>query len=169
MTDKLSAIELKNCLSTVKLLAMDADGILTDGGIYYTDDGKQIKRFNVKDGQGLKLVGNCGINLAIISASNSPAILHRAESLGIANVFVGVEDKLEVLKELCQTLNITFSEVAYVGDDINDLTIMKRVRCPLTVADAIYEVKETAVYVTQKQGGQGAIREICDLLIGSCS
>ena len=157
--------ELKKCLSSVKLLVMDVDGVLTDGGIYYTDNGQEIKRFNVKDGRGLKMLREYDVNLAIISASNSSSILHRAKILGIINVFIGIEDKLKVLVKLCNTLGLSFSEVAYVGDDINDLTVMRKVHCPLTVNNAIPEIKESAVYVTKKRGGQGAIREICELII----
>ena len=160
-----SWLELKARLSAVKLLAMDVDGVLTDGGIYYTDDGQEFKRFNVKDGQGLKLASQLGITLAIISASASSAILHRAQKLGITNVFIGVENKLETIVQLCQTLDLPFSQVAYIGDDINDLAVMEKVYCPLTVADASPEVQAKAIYITKKLGGQGAVREICDLLI----
>ncbi|MGB3652970.1 MAG: HAD family hydrolase [Rivularia sp. (in: cyanobacteria)] len=157
--------ELQKCLSSVKLLVMDVDGVLTDGGIYCTDNGQEIKRFDVKDGRGLKMLKEYGVNLAIISASNSSSILHRAKMLGITNVFIDIEDKLEVLIKLCHTLGFSFSEVAYVGDDINDLTVMQKVHCPLTVDDAVHKVKESAIYITKKRGGQGAVREICELII----
>jgi len=152
-------------LSQIKLLAMDVDGVLTDGGIYYTDTGEELKRFNVKDGLGLKLLSQSGIILAIISASNSTSILHRAQKLGIFHVFIGVEDKLVTLIKLCENLHLNLSEVAYIGDDINDLAVMAKVNAPLTVADAIAPVKKQAIYITEKLGGQGAVREICDLLL----
>ena len=161
----LSHSELRTHLSQVKLLALDVDGVLTDGGLYYTDSGKEMKKFNVKDGQGLKLVMQAGIEVAIISASNSTSTLHRAKKLGIVHLFLGIEEKLFVLRELCKKLDIELSRVAYVGDDINDLPIMQLVGCPLTVADAMSENRAKAIYVTEKGGGQGAVREVCDLLI----
>lgn len=151
--------------SPVKLLALDVDGILTDGGLYYTESGEVSKKFNVKDGKGIKLLIQSGIKVAIISANDSAATHHRAKKLGITNCFTGVEDKLTVLKNLCQQLDLSLSQVAYMGDDLNDLPVLKAVGFPLTVADAIYENRINSVYVTQLSGGQGAVREICNLLL----
>jgi 3-deoxy-D-manno-octulosonate 8-phosphate phosphatase (KDO 8-P phosphatase) len=164
---KIPEIELRQRLSQVKLLALDVDGIMTDGGLYYTDSGEVIKKFNVKDGQGLKLVMQAGIEVAIISADSSSATLHRAQKLGIAHTFLGVEAKLTVLKDLCEKLSLSLSQVAYAGDDINDLPILKVVGCPVTVANAISINKTYAIYITTLLGGQGAVREICDLLISN--
>lgn len=161
----LSETELRQRLSQVKLLALDVDGVLTDGGLYYTDSGEQLRKFNVKDGQGLKLLMQAGVEVAIISAIYSTATLHRTRKLGIVHTFLGVEDKLSVLQELCEKLVINLSQVAYVGDDINDLPVMQVVGCPLTVADAMPQNQECAVYVTQRPGGQGAVREICEQLL----
>jgi 3-deoxy-D-manno-octulosonate 8-phosphate phosphatase (KDO 8-P phosphatase) len=157
--------ELQVRLSQVKLLALDVDGVLTDGGLYYSNSGEELKKFNVKDGQGIKLVIQAGIEVVIISASNSAATLHRSKKLGIKRAFIGIEDKLATLEQICQELNLSLAQVAYVGDDLNDLPILKSVGCPLTVADAIPENKINAVYVTELPGGQGAVREICNLLL----
>jgi 3-deoxy-D-manno-octulosonate 8-phosphate phosphatase (KDO 8-P phosphatase) len=157
--------ELQVRLSQVKLLALDVDGVLTDGGLYYSNSGEELKKFNVKDGQGIKLVIQAGIEVVIISASNSAATLHRAKKLGIKRAFIGIEDKLAILKQICKELNLSLAQVAYVGDDLNDLPILKSVGCPLTVADAIPENLAQAVYVTELPGGQGAVREICNLLL----
>ena len=151
----------------VKLLALDVDGILTDGGLYYTENGEVCKKFNVKDGKGIKLLMESGIEVAIISANDSAATLYRAQKLGIVNCFTGVEDKLMVLKNLCQKLNLSLSQVAYMGDDLNDLPVLKAVGLPLTVADAIPENQATAAYITKLSGGQGAVREVCNLLVNS--
>ena len=153
-----------NC-NQVKLLALDVDGILTDGGLYYTESGEVCKKFNVKDGKGIKLLMQSGVEVAIISANDSAATLHRARKLGIVNCFTAVENKLEVLKTLCHQLNISLSQVAYMGDDLNDLPVLKAVGLPLTVADAIPENQTVAVYVTKLSGGQGAVREVCNLLL----
>jgi 3-deoxy-D-manno-octulosonate 8-phosphate phosphatase (KDO 8-P phosphatase) len=152
-------------LAQVRLLVLDVDGVLTDGGLYYNDQGEESKKFNVKDGMGLKLVMQAGIQVAIISASESMAIHYRAKVLGIQHVFRGVEDKLATLKDLCQRLNLQPSQVAHVGDDVNDLMIFDWVGCPLTVADAMPINREKAIYTTSLGGGQGAVREICDLLL----
>lgn len=161
----ISVSELRFRLAKVKLLALDVDGVLTDGGLYYTDSGEELKKFNVKDGLGLKLIIQAGIAVAIITASTANATRHRAKKLGIPHVFIGVEDKLSVLQQLCDDLGFDLSQVAYVGDDINDLPIMERIGCPMTVADAIPANQEKAIYVTQLAGGRGAVREICQLLL----
>ena len=149
----------------VKLLALDVDGVLTDGGLYYSNSGEELKKFNVKDGQGIKLVMESGVKVAMISANNSAATLHRAKKLGIERAFVGIENKLATLEKICQELNLSLDRVAYVGDDLNDLPVLEAVGCPITVADAIPENKASAVYVTKLQGGQGCVREICNLLL----
>ncbi len=152
-------------LSQVKLLALDVDGVLTDGGLYYTESGEELRKFNIKDGQGIKLLMQLGIEVAIITAKDSLSTLHRAKKLGITHTYLGVEDKLPALEELVEKLGLSLSQVAYVGDDINDLAVMQAVGCPLTVADAMPQNQAQAMYVTRLNGGQGAIREICDILV----
>lgn len=151
----------------VKLLALDVDGVLTDGGLYYTDSGEELKKFNVKDGLGLKRVMQQGIAVAILSSSAAQSTLHRAQRLGIAHVFIGVEDKLAQLRVLCDKLGIDLAQVAYVGDDLVDLAAMQAVGCPIAVADAMGENQAIATYITQRRGGEGAVREVCDLLISA--
>ncbi|MDC0835074.1 HAD family hydrolase [Leptolyngbya valderiana BDU 20041] len=156
---------LRDRFARVELLALDVDGVLTDGGLYYSDSGEQMKKFNVKDGQGIKLAQKAGIEIAIISASGASATRHRAKTLGIAHVYVGIEDKLSTLQGLCETLNLDRDRVAYIGDDANDIPVLEWVGCPLTVADAMAANLKVAAYVTRKCGGEGAVREICDLLV----
>lgn len=158
------ASDVRARLAQVKLLALDVDGVLTDGGIYVTENGAEMKKFHVKDGQGLKSIMRLGIEVALISGSSSPSTLHRAKTLGIAHTFVGTEEKLSTLTKLCKRLGVSLSQVAYVGDDVNDLPVMQAVGCPLTVADAMPENHACALYVTKLGGGQGAVREICDYL-----
>jgi len=157
--------ELRACLAQIKLLALDVDGVMTDGGLYYTETGEELKKFNVKDGLGIKLLMAAGIQVAIISAGFSASTLHRAKRLGIDLVFTGIENKLETLEQLCQQLNVSLSEVAYVGDDLIDVPILQRVGCPITVADAMPANQAIAQYITHLSGGQGAVREVCDLLL----
>jgi 3-deoxy-D-manno-octulosonate 8-phosphate phosphatase (KDO 8-P phosphatase) len=161
----ISAPDVRARLAQVKLLALDVDGVLTDGGLYYSDSGEEMKRFHVKDGQGLKSLRGIGIEVAIISGSSSRSTLQRAKTLGIMHTFVGTEDKLSTLKILCKKLGLSLAQVAYVGDDVNDLPVMRAVGCPLTVADAMPENRACALYVTTLGGGQGAVREICDYLL----
>ncbi|MBD2460547.1 HAD-IIIA family hydrolase [Oscillatoria sp. FACHB-1407] len=156
---------LRERLSRIKLLALDVDGVLTDGGLYYTDTGIELKRFNAKDGQGIQMVMKAGIRVAIVTTTTSRAVVHRAQRLGVRYVFTGIEDKLTVLKDLCNQLKITLAQVAYVGDDIIDLPILKIVGCPLTVADAMPENQDSAIYITRLAGGQGCVREICNILL----
>ena len=166
MINNFESILHLNC-DRIELLALDVDGILTDGGLYYTESGEVCKKFNVKDGKGIKLLMQSGIEVAIISANHSAATVHRAQKLGIVNCFTGVEDKLQVLENLCHRLDISLDRVAYMGDDLNDLPVLKAVGLPLTVADAIPENQATAAYVTKLSGGQGAVREVCNLLLNS--
>jgi 3-deoxy-D-manno-octulosonate 8-phosphate phosphatase (KDO 8-P phosphatase) len=161
----ISESQLRDRLLQVKLLALDVDGVLTDGGLYYTESGEELKRFNIKDGQGLKLLMQTGIEIAIITAKSSLSTQHRAKDLGIIHTYLGVKDKLSTLKNLCEKLGLSLSQVAYIGDDINDLAVMQAVGCPLTVADAISENQACALYVTKLAGGQGAVREICNILV----
>lgn len=164
----ISAAELRSHLSQVKLLALDVDGVLTDGGLYYTETGQVIRKFNIKDGQGIKLLKQTGVEVAIITAKSALSTLNRAQDLGITHVYLGVTDKLDQLKTLCQKLHLSLSEVAYVGDDVNDLEVLQAVGCPMTVADAMAINQSVAMYVTKLPGGQGAVREICEMLIANC-
>jgi len=165
--NKIPEAELKSILSKVKLLTLDVDGVLTDGGLYYTETGEELKKFNVKDGLGIKRVMQAGIEVAIITVSTATAVRHRAKKLGIEHLYMGNEDKLTAMKELCDRLNLSLAEVAYVGDDFTDLPVLKAVGCPMTVADAMPQNQEASIYVTDKCGGQGAVREICELLLSS--
>lgn len=157
--------EVLRHLAGVKLLSLDVDGVLTDGGLYYTDSGQISRKYNVKDGVGIKRVMEAGIQIAIISAGVSGSVPERAETLGIQHVFTGVEDKLAILEKLCGELGIELEETAHMGDDLNDISLLKSVGCPVAVADAQPETWEAALIITERNGGDGAVREICDLLI----
>lgn len=152
-------------LATVRLLSLDVDGVLTDGGLYYLEGGGIARKFNVKDGLGMQRVKAMGVELAIISAGVSGTIAERAERLGVEHVFVGVEDKLATLRGVSETLGIDLAHVAHVGDDLNDVAVLDAVGCPLSVADAVPEARAAAFYVTERKGGDGAVREICDHLV----
>lgn len=167
MTEKLTAHEAQLRLGTIKLLSLDVDGVMTDGGLYYTDEGTQFRKFNVKDGLGIKRAIAAGVEVCIISASRQVSTLQRAEHLGITHVRIGAEDKLAALHEIAGGLGIDLHEVAHVGDDLTDVALMVHVGLPLTVADAVPEAIAAARYVTVKGGGDGAVRELCDMLVAA--
>ena len=146
----------------IRLFVTDVDGTLTDGGMYYTAQGEYMKLFNTRDGMGLSMLRDNGIELAIMTSENSEIVLRRAEKLNITHVFIGVEDKLAQLKELCERLNVPLSSVAYVGDDVNDLQVMQNVGLAFAVADANFRVLEAAHVQLSKCGGTGAVREAAE-------
>ena len=161
----MSATLLPARLRGVKLLVMDVDGVLTDGGIYYTERGDEIKRFDVRDGQGLVLVRQMGVLTAVITRRRSAIVQRRAEELGIVEIHQGATDKRALLESLLARRGLRASGVVYVGDDLGDLPAMQLVGVPVAVADAVRPVKDAAVYVTRARGGHGAVRELCDAIV----
>jgi len=153
-------------LRKIKLLILDVDGVMTDGRIILGDDGSEYRAFNVKDGLGIKLAQEVGIRVAIITGKESRIVARRAEQLGIEDCYCGYPDKFQAYKQILAKYNIRDKEIAFVGDDINDLPIMERVGFRAAVGDAHPEVKKVADYVTQACGGDGAVREVVDLLLG---
>ena len=154
-------------LGDIKLLSLDTDSVLTDGGIYFTDDGEEFRKFNVKDGLGIKRVQGIDVKVAIITASSTPSIAHRGRRLGVDYVVLDCEDKLATLVRICDELSIDLNQVGHVGDDLNDLPVLNAVGCPMTVSNASEEVLSSALYKTKRKGGEGAVREICDLIVST--
>ena len=150
-------------IGEVKFLLLDVDGTLTDGGIYISDEGKQFKKFNAKDGMGIRRAFERGIEVGIIShASSGKMIDDRAEMLGLKYVYVGQRPKMEIMNEWLAELNIEANQVAYMGDDLNDIEIMRRVWYSACPADACDEVIAIAQFVMKHKGGAGAVREFID-------
>ena len=162
---KSNRADLVKWLGRIRLLSLDVDGVFTDGGIYFADDGLTLRRFNVRDGLGVKRVIAAGVEVAIISAGIQDSIRRRMEGLGIRHVYTGVPDKAATCRELCERLGILLEDVAHLGDDLPDLDLMRAVGCPIAVADAVPEVLAAARHVTERPGGAGVVREICDLLV----
>lgn len=152
-------------LGGVQLVVMDVDGVLTDGGICYTEHGDEVKRFDVRDGQGLVMLRQAGVLTAVITARRSTIVQRRAEELGIVEVHQGVPDKRALLESLLARHRLSPTQVAYVGDDVGDLAAMQLVGVPVAVADAVPVVKKAAVYVTRARPGHGAVREVCDAIL----
>ncbi len=152
-------------LSSIKLLLLDVDGVLTSGQVVYTDSGAEIKAFSVKDGLGLRMAMDNGIQVGIVTGRCSGALLHRCRNLGIALVFDNVHDKAAKLKEITDQTGIATEHMAFVGDDLPDIPLMRRVGLAIAVADAAQEVIAAADMVTAAKGGRGAVRETCEKLL----
>ncbi|MEM9339196.1 MAG: HAD-IIIA family hydrolase [Bacteroidota bacterium] len=147
----------------IKLLILDVDGTMTDGGVYVMEDGKQFKKFNAKDGMGIKLALKVGIEVGIISHSLVTTMVEsRASMLGMKYCYVGQEPKIDVLNQWLKELNLTTGQVAYIGDDVNDLEIMKLVGLAACPSDSISAIKEIADVILTKKGGDGCVREFVD-------
>ncbi|MBA4124077.1 MAG: HAD hydrolase family protein [Acidobacteria bacterium] len=150
----------------IKLLLMDCDGVLTDGRLYYTESGEQMKVFNVRDGQGIVLWHKAGFRSGIISGRDAKKILEaRATELGMHYIKARSHDKAKNFLDILQDAKVAFNEVAYIGDDVGDISLMEKVGLPIAVADAVSEVLPYAVYKTEAKGGFGAVREVTDLLL----
>ena len=157
--------ELQNKAQPIKLAVFDVDGIMTDGRLYFTSLGDEIKAFNVKDGLGLKLLQNNGIDVAIITGRTSELVKRRASDLKITHLIQGREDKKQALQEMMQSQQLQPQHVAYMGDDLPDLSAIRFAGLGVTVADALPLVQQHADLITEHKGGDGAVREFCDWLL----
>ena len=157
--------ELRAKLKRLRLLSLDTDGVLTDGGIYFTDAGDELRKFNVKDGLGIQRAQRAGVVVVMMTASTAPAIAHRARALGVEHIYLDTRDKLARIVKICDDLEIDLEDVAHVGDDLTDIALFEAVGCPMTVADGVNEARALAQYIAERRGGDAAVREICDLIV----
>ncbi len=157
--------ELLQRARAIKLAIFDVDGVLTDGRLYFLPDGSEFKTFNTLDGHGIKMLIASGVQTAIISGRKTPVVERRAQNLGIQHLFQGREDKLVVLDGLLAELGLNYEQVAYLGDDLPDLPVIRRVGLGMAVASADGFVRQHAHGVTQARGGEGAAREFCELIL----
>lgn len=155
--------EHRTRLSRVRLLCLDVDGVLSDGHLYWSESG-WWQRFSVRDGIGLKLLQEAGVNVAILSAGEVRSGKERAAHLKIEHAYFGIKDKLSAFGELATKLGITPSEAAFIGDELEDLPLLRHVGFSATVPDAVDEVRTAVQYVTRRAGGSGAVRELADLV-----
>jgi 3-deoxy-D-manno-octulosonate 8-phosphate phosphatase (KDO 8-P phosphatase) len=153
--------------AAVRALVTDVDGVLTDGGLYYAENGDELKRFDVRDGQGLVLLREAGLLTAIVTRKQTALVRRRARDLGIVEVHQNVTDKAAVLADLLARHRLAAAAVCYVGDDVGDLPAMRAVGVSVAVADAVPPVRRAATYITRARAGHGAIREVCDLILSS--
>ncbi len=152
-------------LRRIRMLILDVDGVLTSGEIVWDSEGREIKAFNVLDGMGLKLLEERGVKIVIISGRRSRATDVRMRDLELKNVYQGVSDKLSLAEKLASENGISPEEVCFIGDDLNDLPLMRWVGFPVAVKNAVKEVKRVAKYITTREGGKGAVREVVDLIV----
>ncbi|MDD1627294.1 MAG: 3-deoxy-manno-octulosonate-8-phosphatase KdsC [Methylococcaceae bacterium] len=149
----------------LKLLILDVDGVLTDGKLFFDNQGNEYKSFHARDGHGIKLLRQTGVEVAVISGRKSNSVALRMKNLGIEHVYQGHEHKQSAFNEIIEKLGITPEQAAHVGDDLLDLPIMTRVGLAIAVADANFAVKQHADWCTTLPGGQGAVREVCDFIM----
>lgn len=153
-------------IKQIKLLILDVDGVMTDAGMYFTEAGDQFKKYNAKDGMAIRALDQVGIEAGIISSGfKLKMVKDRADLLKINNVYVGREPKMDILKDWCTKLDINLDEVAIIGDDINDLPVMRAVGFSACPSDAVLKVKETVDLVLHTKGGQGCVREFIDFYL----
>jgi N-acylneuraminate cytidylyltransferase len=159
--------EIRELCRNIKLLVLDVDGTLTDAGMYYSEKGEELKKFNTRDAQGLALLREKGVEIAIITKENSPIVTARARKLGIAHCYIGIDDKLSCLKRLCDELKIPLADTAYIGDDVSDLECMKEAGFSACPSDAVEIILNLSHYRCTSRGGNGAVREVCEMILNS--
>jgi len=166
---KLSLKARTEVLQHIRLFATDVDGVLTDGGMYYGESGEEMKKFNSRDGMGIKLLQEKGLITAIITMEQTKLVARRAEKLGIPEIHQGIRDKLAMLQKLVSKYGMTLNEAAYMGDDINDLAALEAAGFSGAPADCADIVHPSVHYVCRHKGGEGAVREVVDLILAAQS
>lgn len=161
--EKMQLLEEK--AKKIKLLILDVDGVLTDGRLFFDNDGNEYKSFHARDGHGMKLLRQTGVELAIISGRKSNVVATRMKNLGIEHVYQGHENKIAAFNDILEKIGIAPEQAAHVGDDLLDLPIMLRVGLAIAVHDANFAVKQRADWCTSLPGGLGAVREVCDFIM----
>ncbi len=158
-----------NLLRNIRLFATDVDGVLTDAGMYYSETGDEWKKFNTRDGMGIKLLQRAGLTTAIVTQERTRLVARRAKRLSMPELHQGVMDKLSVIRDMATRHGISLRQVAYIGDDVNDLEALKAVGLSAAPADGLPQVLQIVDYVCEKRGGEGAVREIAELILQSRS
>lgn len=152
-------------IRSIRILILDVDGVMTDGRIIMDDKGCEVKNFNVKDGHGIKMLMRYGVDIILLTGRRSNVVEHRARDLGIVEVYQGIFNKVEIFNEILLKKALNSEQIAFIGDDIVDIPLLKRVGFSVAVADASEDVKRSVDYITSKKGGSGAVREICELIL----
>ena len=158
---------LKEKANKIKALVLDVDGVLTDASLTFDQDGKEYKTFNAKDGQGIVMMNKAGFITAIITARLNGTVRHRFNNLGMTKLYEGCKNKIVALRELMAEYNLNEDEIAYMGDDLPDICVLKVVGLPCCPNDAVEEVKKYAKFISSQNGGRGAVRELCNFILKS--
>jgi 3-deoxy-D-manno-octulosonate 8-phosphate phosphatase (KDO 8-P phosphatase) len=156
---------LRERASNIRMLVLDVDGVLTDGKLYFDHDGNEMKAFNSRDGLGMKALQRCGIEVAVISGRKSKVVARRMAQLDIQHVYEGRDDKLNAFLHLLEVTGLDAQQICFAGDDWIDLPVLRRVGLAVSVADAEDRVKQQVHWITKRNGGDGAVREICNLIL----
>ena len=154
-------------LRSVRMLAMDVDGVLTDAGMYYTESGDELKKFTTRDGMGIKLLQAAGLVTAFITREKTSIVERRGQKLAVPEVHQGVDDKLAVLTTLAKKYGLSLDQAAFIGDDVNDLEALRAVGFSAAPADAMPSVLKAVHFICKKKGGEGAVREVADLILAA--
>ncbi len=152
-------------MKKIKFFISDIDGVLTDGGMYYSEAGDELKKFNTKDGMGVAILRSLGVEVVFVTSENTKINIRRANKLKVKYLFQNVKDKLTYIRKFLETQKVSFDEIAYIGDDINDIELLKSVQLSFCPADAVYEVKNNVNYILDKRGGEGVFREAVEFLM----
>jgi 3-deoxy-D-manno-octulosonate 8-phosphate phosphatase (KDO 8-P phosphatase) len=157
--------EVRDRARKIRLVAMDVDGVLTDAGMYYSESGDELKKFNTRDGMGVALVREAGLATAILTRESTRLVERRGAKMRIDHIFIGVTDKLTCMRDLVSDLGLTLDQVAYIGDDVNDYELLCHVGLAAAVRDASRLPKSVAHLITESKGGEGAVRELCEIIL----
>jgi len=159
----------RKTLRGIKLLLLDVDGVMTDGGVYFTERGDELKKFNIQDGYGIAKLRKTGVNVGILTGRSSQLVARRAQELGITEVHQNLQNKLEAYEQIKKKLSLSDGEIAYMGDDEPDIPVLNKVAFAACPANATTVVRRQADYVCRNRGGEGAVREVVELILGSHS
>ena len=157
----------RTVLQQIRLFATDVDGVLTDGGMYYSESGDEWKKFNTRDGMGIKLLQKAGLITAIVTQERTRLVARRAEKLAIPELHQGVMDKLSVIRDMAERHGISLRQIAYIGDDVNDMEALKAVGFSAAPADGLPQVRKIVDYICRLKGGEGAVRELAEMILQS--
>jgi len=159
--------KLSDRCEKIKILISDVDGVLTDGGMYYSEKGEEFKKFNTKDGMAVELLQKNKIPVIFMTKEKSKIVLQRAKKIKIEKLYIGITDKGGKLREICKKFKVNLEEIAYIGDDINDLEIMKKVGFSASPNNAMSEIKKKSDYICKLNGGEGVLREFAELILST--
>ena len=163
----LSTKKKVNAFKGIKAVVLDVDGVMTDGGLFVFANGEHVRKFNVKDGWGIKELMNQGFDVAVISAGSGEGLRRRLSHLGLKDIYLSTQDKLSTFRKYCIEKGLSVSEVAYMGDDMPDIEVLKQVGLACCPADAIDEVRAVCQYISKYKGGEGAVRDMAQKIIGA--